>query len=387
MLPATRILLAVYVFVLPWAYSLDLGAPWGNIARVTGLLALAAVILRFLEARSLPGSGAIPLLTLSFFLLTCISYFWSVDAESSAATIRGSFQKIMVVWMIWAVCERQRDLRMLLRATVAGMMMLAALTAFTLRSAQALLETEMRHAANGQDPNDVAHFLALGLPLAALLAVSEKTRLARWLAAATIPCTAMAILLTASRGGLIAATLALCFCLAMLMRSARRQTMAALALMLLAATVGWKAVHAGNLERLATIPEQLHGGDFNQRQQIWASGWEAFQAAPWLGSGAGGFTHAAHTAFNDTAHNTAMAISVNTGLAGLSIVLAIALCAMRSVMRLRAPEKIALAGSLLTCGVSSLVSTVEESRPAWLLLALIVLATQKSGEALPAEAQ
>ncbi len=36
---AARVLLLIYVFTIPWEYSLDLGAPFGNIARMVGLLA------------------------------------------------------------------------------------------------------------------------------------------------------------------------------------------------------------------------------------------------------------------------------------------------------------------------------------------------------------
>jgi len=36
-------LLLLFAFAVPWEYSLDLGEPLGNIARVVGLVLLAAI--------------------------------------------------------------------------------------------------------------------------------------------------------------------------------------------------------------------------------------------------------------------------------------------------------------------------------------------------------
>ena len=37
-------MLLVFVFAIPWEYSLDLAAPWGNIARIAGLIALLVAV-------------------------------------------------------------------------------------------------------------------------------------------------------------------------------------------------------------------------------------------------------------------------------------------------------------------------------------------------------
>ena len=44
------ILLLIFVFAIPWEYSLDLGEPLGNIARVVGLLLLLVAIPAVLQA-------------------------------------------------------------------------------------------------------------------------------------------------------------------------------------------------------------------------------------------------------------------------------------------------------------------------------------------------
>jgi hypothetical protein len=72
-------------------------------------------------------------------------------------------------------------------------------------------------------------------------------------------------------------------------------------------------VPAGSLNRLATIPEEVGGGDLNDRLNIWDAGWHAFTRSPWWGYGAGTFTTAAGLASGDTAHNTVMAVLVTGG--------------------------------------------------------------------------
>jgi len=53
---ATWVLLLVFAFAVPWEYSLDLGEPLGNIARVTGLLVLLVAVPR---VGAMAGVGAL----------------------------------------------------------------------------------------------------------------------------------------------------------------------------------------------------------------------------------------------------------------------------------------------------------------------------------------
>jgi O-antigen ligase len=369
-----RGLLLLFVFTIPWAYSLDLGDPWGNITRFLGLVLLLAALPAAIEAGEVRRPGAIPLLVLALFVWNCCTVFWSVAPAETLVSLRWSFQKMMVVWLVWELAATPRDLRTLLRWSVAGFAVLAVLTLADLRSPLALAEGQLRYAATGQDPNDVAHFLDLGFPLAALLGASERSRLGRLLALSYLPLGLAGVLLTASRGGFLAALVALTGCAVLLYRIYPRSVLAGvLALPLLLGGV-WLAIPHSALERLATIPEQLHSGGLNERWSLWSAGWEAFERAPFFGSGAGSFVTAAGTASGDTAHNTALALAVSGGLCALLLAVAIALLCLRAALRCQGSLRVALTVALLVLLVSSLVSTVEESRPAWLLIALTALA-------------
>src|ERR1039457_5042275 len=176
-------LLLLFAFTIPWEYSLDMGEPLGNIARIVGLLLLLAAIPAILQAKRLRTPGPLQWLVLAFYLWFCCSYFWTIEPKATLDYIRAGFQETMVVWLVWEFAENAEDLRSMLRAYVAGSWVLAVLTIANFASVEAIAAGKIRFAATGQDPNDVARFLDLGFPLAALLINSET----RW------PCRLLAL--------------------------------------------------------------------------------------------------------------------------------------------------------------------------------------------------
>jgi O-antigen ligase len=373
-------LLLLFAFAIPWEYSLDLGEPLGNIARVAGLVLLLVAVPAVLQAGRMRTPGPMQWLVLAFYLWFCCSYFWTIEPLATLEKMRGFFQEMMIVWLVWEFADSPRDLRLLLDAFIAGSWVLALLTLANFSSAEALAASQIRFVAEGQDPNDVARFLDVGFPLAALLLNSARRWPERLLALGYLPLGLVAVLLTASRGGFLAAVVALAGCVLLLTRGhAKRALAAALALPVLAVGL-WFAIPRETFDRLATIPSQLQSGDLNQRLNIWDAGWHAFVRSPIVGSGAGSFTSAAGTNPLDTAHNTALSILVGGGLCALALAVAIAALAARAALQTRGPIRLALTTALLVWGVASLVDTVEENRTTWLLLGLVALAARLAAE-------
>jgi O-antigen ligase len=257
---------------------------------------------------------------------------------------------------------------------VAGSWVLAVLTLINFGSPEAIAAGQIRFAAVGQDPNDVARFLDLGFPLAALLFSGETRWPGRFLALGFLPLGLVAVLLTASRGGFVAAVVALAGCAVLLMRSHAKAAVAgAFAIPAIAAVLWFSAPHE-TFVRLATIPAQLNGGDLNQRLNIWGAGWDAFAHAPIFGTGAGSFVSAAGLNPLDTAHNTALSIVVSGGLCAFFLAMAIVVAVTRAAIETHGLTRLALATALLVWGITSLAATVEENRTTWLLLGMIALA-------------
>lgn len=376
--------LLLYTFAIPWEYSLDLGAPFGNVARIAGLLVLLLAIPAILQSGRIRTPGPVQWLVLALYLWFCCSLLWTIDRAVTFDKMRGSFQELMVVWLVWEFAETPEDLRALLRAFIAGSWILAILTLMNFTSPEAIAAGQYRFAAYGQDPNDVARFLDLGFPLAALLANNQGGAWlssfgdSRWpervLALGYLPLGLVAVLLTASRGGFLAAIVALIGCAVLLGRGhARAVITGTLALPAIAAGL-WFIIPQEIFARLATIPEQLRHGDLNQRLNIWTAGLHAFARAPILGTGAGTFVNAAGLSPIDTAHNTILSIAVSTGLPGVTLVTAIVALTAFAATHTEGALRRALLVSLLVWAVTSSVATVEESRTTWLLFAIIAAA-------------
>ncbi|MGC9222926.1 MAG: O-antigen ligase family protein [Terracidiphilus sp.] len=374
------VLLLIFVFSIPWEYSLDLGEPLGNVARVAGLLVLLAAVPAAFQAGRIRTPGAFCWFTLALYLWFCCTAFWTIDATATLVRLRAQFQEYMIVWLVWEFADTPEDLRSLLRATVAGSWVLTLLTLAAFRSPEAIAAGQIRFAAYGQDPNDVARYLNLGFPLAVLLFNCERRWPMRALAIGFVPVGVVAVLLTASRSGFLAALVALAGSLTLLFRGhTRRAAAVAFALPPFLAAL-WFLIPSGTYARLATIPQQLEGGDWNQRINIWSAGWRAFTRAPLAGTGAGTFVAAARTAPIDTAHNTLLSVAVSGGLWALLLMSMLVLLAARAALRSRGPLRLALATCLLVWAITSFVATAEENRMTWLLFAIVIAAARLNEE-------
>jgi hypothetical protein len=369
-------LLLLAAFAIPWEYSLDFGPPLGNVARVAVIAVVVAAIPTVLRAGRMRAPGPLHLMVLALFLWFCFSCFWTIDRTATLQALRGYAQEFILVWLLWELAHSPNDLRNVLRAYVAGASVVAVLTigSFVFSTSA----EQVRFAAEGQDPNDLARFLDLAFPLAALGFCSESRWPTRLLAVAYVPLGILGVLLTASRSGFLEAIVALTGCAVLLFYNHRRGFMLSLYALPGLLAAAWLTIPRQTLERLATIPSELAQRNFNQRWDIWLAGWQAFARAPLCGSGAGSFVTAAGLAPIDTAHNTALALLVEGGMVAFLIGTAVGLVSAFCVLQLSGPLRIAFGTALLTWAVSSLVGTVQENRATWLIFGTMAVAARLS---------
>jgi O-antigen ligase len=320
----------------------------------------------------------VQVLVLAFFIWLCCSCFWTVEPADTLRTLRGNFQELMIVWLVWELVETPGGLRNVLRAYIAGAWVLAVLTIASF--AFPASPDQVRFVAQGQDPNDVARFLDFGLPMAALLLGSEPRWPGKLIAVGYMPVGLFGALLTASRSGLLAALVALVGCGLVLQRNHPRTFAGAAMASPVVAAALWFSIPQATMERFASIPQEFASVDLNQRWSIWAAGWHAFVRAPFFGSGTGTFVGAAGLAPIDTAHNTVLALAVEGGIVSVILAVAIVVACAFLVARIFGPVGLALGACLLTLLVASLVATVQENRTTWLLLGLIAVAARIAEE-------
>jgi O-antigen ligase len=370
------ILLVLFVFSIPWEYSLDLGAPYGNVARVLGLLTVLAALPAVLEAGSFRRFSSMHWLTSLLYLWFCCSFFWTETAHETLTHLRGYAQEMMLVWLVWEFVDLSKDLYLLLRAWLAGSWILAILTivGFVLSSASTV--DQVRFAAIGQDPNDVARFLSFGFPIAMLLLHDSMHRTERALWLFYFPVGFAAVLLTASRSGLLAALVALTGTGIAAFRRHAKGVIITSVLVGSAVLLIWGVAPVGTFHRLGTIAELWQLGDLNQRVNIWSSGWRAFHTAPLFGHGVGSFVTAAELGPEDTAHNTVISILVEGGLCGLALASAIIFSSMKAICNLQGSRRFGLSMLMIVWAVSSIAGTVWENRLTWLLFGVAAVSSR-----------
>jgi O-antigen ligase len=366
------ILVLIFVFALPWEYSLDLGAPWGNFARLTGLALLTVLLPAVLQSGRIRPPKMFHIAILLWLLWLCCSALWSIVARTTAAHLPGYFEEAMIAWFLWELVESDADIAWVMQAYIAGAAVLAFLTFASFAWPQS--PDQVRFVPAGQDPNDVARYLVLSLPLAAWLLNEARAYWKRVLLIALLPFITIAVLLTASRGGFLACACSLIGCGLVLWRKHLRIVLAGLLTAPAAVLAVWLAAPHDTLLRLAGIPAQLMAGDLNQRWEIWTAGWRAFARAPILGWGAGSFVWAANLAPLNTAHNTVLAIATEGGVISFAIAFTILILCISALRLVRPSLRLALGTALAAWMFLSLVSTVQENRTTWLLLGLIVVA-------------
>ncbi len=280
-----RGLLLLFVFAIPWEYSLDLGPPWGNVARILGLLLLLFAIPTVLLAGRVRKSGPLQWLTLALYLWFCLTCFWTIEPHLTLEKMRGYFQEMMIVWLVWEFVDTAEDLRAILRVWLAGSGVVVVLTIADFVLTDTRTSDQFRFVAVGQDPNDVARFLVFGFPIAALLFEGKGNRLGRVLALSYLPLGLAGVLLTASRSGFVGAGVALAGCALLLLQNHARGVIAGILALPWVGIALWFVVPRETTLRLATIAEQLQHGDLNQRLNIWAAGWNALRKRRCLAMG------------------------------------------------------------------------------------------------------
>jgi O-antigen ligase len=312
-----------------------------------------------------------------FVLWNIMSCFWSFDIERTAERILIYFQLASLVWILWDLYTLPAALKAGLQAYVLGAYVPIGSTVanFVAGSKSVPLSTVLRYSATGFNANDLGLTLALGIPAAWYLTVSgsdgRRARGLRLLNYAYIPAAILAILLTASRGALLATVPGFLFLLGSLARL-KLFTRVLICAVLVGGLFALKPlIPQSSLQRIATTGTSITEEDLGGRADIWRKGIAVFSEHPILGVGSGAFPTAIGS--GQVAHNAFLSVLVEVGMIGFFLfvtVLAIAVC--QTMQQPRWDFRFWLT-ILLVWAIGASTLTWERELQTWLFLSLVVV--------------
>jgi len=377
------IVLCAFVFDLPWGeYVPQLGGL--VLGTWIGLLAVGVMALR----TALTGRRRI-LSPLHYWMLSlaawsALSIFWTLDWGSTVTRVGTYLQLLIVVWLIWELAVTEERVVGLLQAYVFGALgasigtlynFMAGHTAAQLASTipgKVVWET-YRYSFAYLNEDDLGLVVALSIPMVFYLLVSRKGLLVELLCWLQLGAGFCSILLSGSRGALLAVVSALMMYPLILSRLPRWQRVASLVACFGLIACGTYLIPQSSWIRISQFGSELSEGTLTHRTLFWAAGLEVFRNHAFLGIGAGAYGSAILRAVDlpYPAHNTFISVLVELGVIGALLVVALLASFFHCVKRMRYLERCLWMTLLMTwtVGVSSL--TWEYRKPTWFLFGLL----------------
>ncbi len=364
--------LALFVFSIPSENAVSIPGV-GSLTRLLGVFAFSmGAVSLFARGRFRFRAPSLFLIVTALFLVWCVAtYFWSVVPQITLGRATTYAQLAVLVWLVHQLVRDERDLALLHQAFVLGCYVLMGVGFAAYFGGGGGFRN-----VGGFNANGFAIISALGIPLAWSLAVRSSHGVWRLLNI-VYPLFAMAaVVLAASRGGLLTAIVALLIVPVLL---GRLRAGARVALFVVLAAVAWGGFTLlptlvpdleRNIERLAQTDEELlGGGTLTGRTDIWAAGLEILWSAPIVGVGMGGFNAAnyALTGSGKSAHNAFLSVAVGSGLVGLFLYVGLIAVAFVGIVAnpARRAEHLVLLFALL---VAFLPTNSENDKFTWFIL-------------------
>jgi putative inorganic carbon (HCO3(-)) transporter len=390
-----------------------LGSSVVSFTKLAGLLLalswFAAITTRSRPEQELPVVHPLVSAALVLFLgWALLSSVWSEQPSDAVASAGRYALNAAMLLIVFTAVQTRRQLGWVMFGFVAG----AAVAAlYGILSPQE--ELQGRLGGGGfLDPNQLAAVLVAGAALSVgVVALFRGLPLVRFAALVTGAFAVTALCLTASRGGLIALSVALIAAIVVAGRWRLQVTLGAVLLALL--TYGYFAQFASYETQLRIAsPTEGQARIEEGRTTIWQVAERAFEANPAHGVGAGNFQHAARHYLLEpgtllrtdeiigekpkVVHNTYLEIATELGLVGLllfAVVVGFSLSAMVMASRIfrrlgdRPLEAASICAAVALMGALAAIFFISEqySKQLWLLIGLgpAVLAMARAGRAGP----
>ncbi|MGH7491212.1 MAG: O-antigen ligase family protein [bacterium] len=371
---ATFWLSLALVFVIPLENAIVIPG-LGRLSRAIGLLVAAFWVATIIITGKARKPRPIHAVIVLFVLWNAASVLWSLDLDRTTDRILTYFQLFGMVMVIWDLYATPTALHAGLQAYVLGAYVSLGGAIYNFVHAQEFYY--QRYTGMKMHVNDLALILVLGLPVAWYLALhqGEHGRRSYWLTVINylyVPLAILVVLLTASRGAVVAALPALLYIFLSLHRLKLHIRFLLFVLLAGSLFVLLPFVPESSFQRLAATEVVVLEGDLNGRLEIWREGFITFTMHPWIGVGSGVFRTAA-TETGKLAHNFVISLLVELGIIGFLLYAAILAMAVYHALDQPARSRQLWLAMLMVWIIGATTHNWEYRKQTWLFLSFVTV--------------
>lgn len=319
----------------------------------------------------------------AFIAWIFLSGFWAADAAASYTMVFVMFQLLLFYVMTGNLVPDRAALRLVLACYVAGNVIASAWAMRNYADQSFATNLQRVSAVDDMNPNDFARLVGFGLLAGVYLLFDSPSRWLRQSVLLSMPVLFVGLALSKSRGAWLAFAAALLVMFALVRKTPRVYTAAALVLLVLGGTVAG-GVKAGYFDDdfEKRFEQTTSGKDPTaQRADIWKVGLALFRNNAVLGVGFNNFhvrfndyLGSVHTdvfpGFNKDPHNVFLSVAGETGLIGLALFMALFGILGRAVVRAPPGWGRAVAAAFLVFTVVAGFSGTDHIRK-WFWIALL----------------
>ena len=392
-----------FVFTVPWENAIKLG----ELGRVSKPLGLATAVVwagSVLLRRRVREPDAFQKAYFLFVVWSGLTFYWSIDTGATASTFLTYAQLLVLLFIIWDLCDSESAIETALQAYVLG----AYITSFSivlefLSAPEAKFPEHERLKGLGTEVDGIALIIAIAVPAAWYLAAGPTRQQSspgrRLLNFAYVPVGLFAVVLTGTRGATLALVPAAIFVFWSLRRASPSLRLAALGTLVAAIVVLVVYAPRGPLARIETAATATELGSqdsaLSGRWGIWVESTRAFLDRPIVGAGLDAHRAAVSGGLNEVrtfttsekkAHNTYISVLVETGIVGFLILATMIVIVVKRVRRLSGWQRWYWSVQVSVLAIGAMSLSLEESKSIWIFLSLCVAASAVSPRLYPASA-
>ena len=369
----------IFIFTIPWQ-SVVMVPGIGTFSRALGIPVAAIGLFAVLYSQKIR-FHTFHLLMVVFFIWASLTYFWSINQDSSKVAIFTYAQLAVMVWLVYQYSTKVKEVHALMHAFVLGALIAICSTIYSYLSGASV--AYQRYAASGFDANDMAVIIALSIPMAWYISLNLENKYAITFYRLFPLAALFGILVTASRAGFIVAMIATTYILTTYYFMSFRSRLFVLLAGIVVVIAAFPYLPIESFARLETIGTSISQADIGSRVAIWQAGLAYLSNSTFFGLGslwgigAGSFRYAVvpYLGGEYAPHNVYLSILVELGAIAFLMFLTILMYSVKNAMQMPRLQRNLWLTLLAIWSVAAFTLNIEWRKETWLLFALLTAHT------------